>query len=110
MALIKQNGAVALQQATAVATAPWVKCYGPSQSFQSVLTGTTGAITATVLIEASMDGVNAIATPLATITLTGTAPTPVSDGFSTGLSAWAWIRSRVTVITAGATVTTWMGG
>jgi len=110
--LIRQNGSVVLQSAaTTTATGGWVKCYGFAQTFQSVANGTSGAFAATVIIEASNDGVNPVATPLGTIVLSGTATTAASDGFATVASPWAWMRARVGSISGtGANVSTWMAG
>lgn len=111
MSLIRQNGSVPLQSAaTTTATGAWVKCYGPAQAFQLVAVGTSGTYNATVVVEASNDGTNAVATVLGTISVTGTGTTAASDGFTTIQSPWAWIRTRVTLINGtGATLSTWMG-
>ena len=111
MALVRQNGSVPLQSAaTTTATGGWTKCYGPAQAYQVVANGTAGAYSATVVIEASNDGSTAVGTVLGTITVSGTATTAASDGFTTGLAPWAWIRARVTAISGtGASVSTWMG-
>lgn len=78
----------------------------PTATFQAVVTG-TGAVTATVTIEYSNDGVNVCSTVGGTITLSGT--TTASDGF-TSVSPWKYVRANVTVISGtGATVQVWMG-
>lgn len=75
-------------------------------SFQAIVTG-TGAVTATVAIQVSEDGVNWCTTALGTISLTGT--TTASDGFATA-SAWKYVRANVTAITGtGASVSVLMG-
>jgi len=109
--IVRQNGSVPLQSAaTTTATGSWVKCYGLGQTYQAVANGTSGAFSATVVIEVSNDGTNAIATPLGTIVLSGTATTAASDGFTTGIAPWAWVRARVTAISGtGASISTWMG-
>lgn len=110
--LIRQNGSVPLQSAaTTTATGGWIKCYGPAQAYQIVGNATAAqAYSMTVVIEASLDGANALPTPLGTIAVSGTGATAASDGFTTGLAPWAWIRARVTAISGvGATVSTWMG-
>lgn len=109
--LTRQNGSVLLQSAaTTTATGDWVKCYGPAQSYQVTANGTSGAFSATVVIEASNDKINALATPIGTVVASGTATTANSDGFTTGLAPWAWVRARVSAISGtGATVTTYMG-
>lgn len=111
MALIRQNGSVPLQSAaTTTATGGWVKCYGPAQAYQIVGNGTSGAYSMTVVIEASLDGTTALAVPIGTVSVSGTATTAASDGFTTGFAPWAWVRARVTAISGtGATVSTWMG-
>lgn len=108
--LTRQNGSVPLQSAaTTTATGSWIKCYGPAQAFQCVANGTSGAFSATVVIEASNDGTTAVGTVLGTIVMSGTATTANSDGFSTISSPWAWIRARVTAISGtDASVSTWM--
>lgn len=109
--LIRQSGAITLLgAATTTATGAWTKCHGPSQSYQSVANGTSGAYSATVVIEASNDGTNALVTPIATITASGTATTAASDGFTTGQAPWVWVRARVTAISGtGANVSVYMG-
>jgi hypothetical protein len=109
--LIRQNGSVSLLTTTTQGTVgAWVKCYGPDQSYQAVAVGTAGAFTCTVTIQGSNDGVNPVATALGTITANGTGPTASSDGFTTGLAPWAWIRATATTLTGtGATVTVLMG-
>lgn len=111
MALITQNGSIPLQSAaTTTATGSWVKCYGLGQTYQVVANGTSGAYSATVVIEASNDGSTALGTPIGTITVSGTATTAASDGFATGVAPWAWVRARVSAISGtGAYVSTWMG-
>lgn len=75
----------------------------PHKSVQAVVSG-TGAVTGTVDVEASNDGVNFFS--IGTITLTGTGS--ASGGFSTS-SAWAFIRANVTAITGtGAKITSIM--
>jgi hypothetical protein len=111
MALVRQNGSVPLQSAaTTTATGPWVKCYGPAQTYQAVANGTAGAFSATVVIEVSNDGATAVGTPLGSISVSGTATAAASDGFTTAYAPWAWVRARVTAISGtGANVSTWMG-
>lgn len=70
----------------ATVTGDWVFKDAPKAGVQVVATAA-----ATVVIEASNDGVNALATPLGTITLAGAG----SDGISTD-SSWKYIRARVT--------------
>lgn len=78
----------------------------PYSTFQATVTG-TGAVSATVLIDASNDGTNWCSTVLGTITLSGT--TSASDGFTT-TAPWKYVRARVTAISGtGATVTANIG-
>lgn len=67
----------------------------PYSTFQAVVSG-TGAVTATVNIEASNDGVNWCSTALGTITLSGT--TSVSDGITT-VCPWKYVRAILTNLT-----------
>ena len=68
-------------------TGSWMYKDAPNSTIQ-----VTSTAAATVVIEVSNDGVNAIATALGTITL-GAAG---SDGFTTA-APWKYIRARVTV-------------
>jgi hypothetical protein len=72
-------------------------------TFQATVTG-TGAVTASVFIEFSNDGVGWLAGP--TIVLSGT--TMNSDGF-TSHAAWLLVRASVTDMSPGASVTVTMG-
>ena len=74
--------------------------------FVATVTG-TGAVTATIAIEGSNDGVVWCSTDLATITLSAT--TTHTDG-GTVISPCKWVRSNITNITGtGATVEVTMG-
>lgn len=76
----------------------------PVVKFQAYETG-TGAITATVVIEASNDNTYSSWVTLATITLSGT--TAVSDGYAT-IANWPYVRAKCTAISgtsASVTVT-----
>lgn len=78
----------------------------PASSFQANVVG-IGTVSATVVIDCSNDGVYWCATPLGTITLSGT--TSSTDGFTTN-APWKYVRARVTAIAGtGATVTVYMG-
>lgn len=79
---------------TVTGTGAWVYKDAPKATIQATVTG-TGAVTATVVIDCSNDGVNACATPLGTISLSGT--TSSSDGFTTD-APWKFIRARTTAI------------
>lgn len=72
-------------------TGPWLYKDSPYATFQATVNG-TGAVAATVTIQGSNDGVNAIATALGTISLSGT--TVSSDGFATTAS-WKYVRAVV---------------
>jgi len=76
---------------TGATTGAWLYKDSPFASFQAIVNG-TGAIGATVVIQGSNDGVNAVSTVLGTITLSGT--TAVSDGFVTTAS-WKYVRAVV---------------
>lgn len=79
----------------------------PDATFQAVVSG-TGAVTATVDIEYSNDGTNAIDTVGGTITLSGT--TTHSDGFTSQNAPWKYVRANVTAVSGtGATVQVYMG-
>lgn len=72
--------------------------YGPGTSgektYQATVSG-TGAVTATVVIQASNDPTNLGWLTLGTITLSGT--TTATDGFATQ-AGWAYYRANVTAI------------
>ena len=72
--------------------------YGPGTSgektYQATVTG-TGAVTATVLIQASNNPTNLGWVTLGTITLSGT--TTDTDGFATQ-AGWGYCRANVTAI------------
>lgn len=78
----------------------------PWSTFQATVTG-TGAVSATVSILGSNDGINWVATALGTITLSGT--TSASDGFTT-VAPWKFVCANVTALSGtGATVVVLMG-
>ena len=83
-----------LRAATGTTTGSWIYKESPFATFQATVTG-TGAVTGTVVIDVSNDGVNAVGTAMGTITLSGT--TSSSDGFTT-VCPWQWCRARVTAI------------
>ena len=79
----------------------------PDATFQAIVSG-TGAVSATVDIEYSNDGVNALDTVGGTITLSGT--TSHTDGFTSQNAPWKYVRANVTAISGtGATVQVYMG-
>lgn len=76
-------------------------------AFHAIVAG-TGAVTATVTIEVSNDGVNFCSTPAATITLSGT--TSANDGFTTN-APWRYWRANATAISGtNAAVTVYANG
>src|SRR6266850_1094733 len=84
-----------LQNAITTVTGDWKYKDGTEASYQAVVSG-TGSVSATVIIEVSNDGINAISTPLGTIT--------DSDGFTSN-APWKFVRARVSAISGtGATV------
>lgn len=95
-----------LQGATTTVTGDWKYKDAPKATIQATVSG-TGAVGATVVIEVSNDGVNALGTSAGTITLSGT--TSASDGFVTD-SSWKYIRARITAVSGtGAAVSVNMG-
>ena len=76
---------------TGAITGAWLYKDSPYTTVQAIVNG-TGAVGATVTIQVSNDGVNAVATVLGTITLSGT--TVASDGFSSTAS-WKYIRAVI---------------
>lgn len=86
---------------TSIGAGAWRYKEAPYSAFQATVSG-TGAVTATVTIEVSNDGVNTIGTVMGTISLSGT--TSASDGF-TSQAPWKYVRANVTGLTGtGATV------
>ena len=78
----------------------------PKTTYQFNVSG-TGAVTATVVIDVSNDGILWCATVLGTATLSGT--TTSTDGFTSD-APWKYSRARVTAISGtGATVQVYMG-
>jgi len=67
----------------------------PYAAFQATVDG-TGAVTAVIDIEVSLDGENWCDTVMGTITLSGT--TTHTDGFTT-MSPWKWVRANITTLT-----------
>jgi hypothetical protein len=79
---------------TTTTTGPWMYKDAPQSSFQVVVTG-TGTVSTTVQFYVSNDGQNACATPLGTITLSGT--NVASDGFTTS-APWKFVQAVVSAI------------
>jgi len=100
------NAVTIFTSTSAPTTSNWTFKQSPLSSFQATVVG-TGAVTATVTIEASNDGLYPLSTLLGTITLSGT--TFSSDGFTTN-APWKFIRANVTSISGtNATVSVIMG-
>jgi hypothetical protein len=78
-----------LPSSSGTPTGAWMYKDAPLSSIQ-----VTATAAATVVIEVSNDGVNAIATALGTVTLVAAG----TDGFVTN-SPWKYIRARVTANT-----------
>ena len=99
-----------LETIVSAATATGVQTYrrkpAPATVFQVILSG-TGAVSATVLFEVSLDGTNWVTPGMATVTLSGT--TSVTDGFASN-APWRYVRPNITTISGtGATITILMG-
>lgn len=85
-----------LDAQTTVAAGQATQMAGAHHTYQATVSG-TGAVTATVLIQCSNDGVNWLL--LGTLTLTGT--TVASDGMASA-APWAFVRANLTAITGTA--------
>lgn len=79
----------------ATVTGDWKYKDAPQSAFQVVATAA-----ATVVFDVSNDGVNAVATALATVTLAAAG----SDGFTTS-APWKYVRARVTANSGTVSVT-----
>ena len=96
---------------TTVASTPTYK-ESPWSSFQGIVTGTSGTVTATILIQgsnedATFNGTKSNWVTLGTITLSGTAV--ASDGL-TSVSTFRYVRASITAISGtAATVEVLMG-
>lgn len=77
----------------------------PTRCYQATVIG-TGALTATIAFYGSTDGINFSATPISTISLSGS--TAVTDNFASG-AAWPFVRCITSSITGtNATVVAWV--
>jgi hypothetical protein len=83
-----------LTDATSTVNGSWQFKDAPKTAIQATVSG-TGAVSATVVIEASNDALFAVSTAIGTITLSGT--TSSTDGFTTD-APWKYIRANVTAI------------
>ncbi len=97
------GGQVLLNGVTATGTGNEFYIQQANRTFEATVTG-TGAVSATVVVEGSDDGVGWVT--LGTLTLSGT--TSASDGFAI-LAPWSEVRGDVTAITSGDSVTLTMG-
>jgi len=78
----------------------------PWSTFQATIVG-TGAVSGTIVIQGSNDGTNWCATPLGTITLSGT--TSATDGF-TSQAPWKYVRAVLSSLSGtGATAQVLLG-
>jgi hypothetical protein len=68
-------------------------------TFQAVATGASATIGSTVLVQGSNDGINAVASTLATIALNSTS-TVASDGFVLD-AHWEYVRAQINSLTTG---------
>lgn len=88
-------------------TTPIIRCTSPQERPERCYQGTvvgTGALTATITLFGSVDGVNFSATPFGTITLSGS--TSVTDNFASS-AIWPFVRCVTASVTGtGATVNT----
>ena len=80
-------------------TGPWVYKDSPLTTFHATLLG-VGALSATVTIQVSADGVTAVSTVLGVITLSGT--NTVADGFA-ATASWKYVRAVVSATTGTVT-------
>lgn len=76
-------------------TGSWYFKDAPNAGIQATVTG-SGALTATITVQVSNDGVNPCATAAGVITLSGTGTQ--SDGFATN-AAWKYVRVVVSNVT-----------
>lgn len=91
---------------TSTGTQPYVRKPAPGTVFQVVLTG-TGAISATIYFEVSLDGTNWVSPGMATVSLSGT--NSVTDGFASN-APWRFVRVNINALSGtGASVTVYMG-
>lgn len=84
-----------LSAVTATGAGTTTNMLGGRCSFQAVANGTSGAFSATVVVQVSNDNTNW--ETLGTISLAGTATTADSDGFASD-APWAYVRGNVTAI------------
>lgn len=80
---------------TGIVTGDWKFKDAPKSAIQVVATAA-----ATVVFDVSNDGINAVDTPLGTVTLSGAG----SDGFITDAS-WKYVRARVTANSGNVSIT-----
>ncbi len=93
-----------LTNETLLGPGPWIARDDFNSAFSATVTG-TGAVSATVDIQVSNDGVNPIDKSPLTITLSGTTLDTDGDVIS---ASWPWVRANVTALVG--TVSVSMGG
>ena len=105
--VLNSPGPINILSTTGQSTGNWYRVHPNARAitFQVVHTGTSVGATvgSTTIIEASNDGVNALATPLGTVALSSNSGT--NDGFTIN-AGWAYVRARVgslAATTAGST-------
>lgn len=93
---LNSPGPTNILSTTAQSTGNWYRVHPKmgKLTFQVVHTGTSAGATvgSTTVIEASNDGVNALATPIGTVALSSNSGT--NDGFAIDAN-WAYVRARV---------------
>ena len=95
--IISNSSATIVDQETADNTAgSSFKVPARHVTFQAVANGTSGAYAADIDVEVSNDGVNWVV--LGNISISGTATTAATDGFSASL-AWSYVRGKTGTIT-----------
>jgi hypothetical protein len=104
---LNSPGPTNILSTTAQSTGDWYRVHPKmgKLTFQVVHTGTSdgSSVGSTTVIEASNDGVHALATPLGTVALSSNSGT--NDGFTVDAN-WAFVRARVgslAAATAGST-------
>lgn len=94
-----------LQGVVAPFSSEAIRAYGSNRTFQATVSG-TGAVSATVVVEATNDPSMANFLALGTITLSGTGS--ASDGFPSNTN-WVFVRMRVSAVSgSAATVNGWI--
>lgn len=84
-----------LEVQPSVTTSTAVQLINEEERAYSAFVDGTGAVSATFIFECSNDGVHWNATPMATVTISGT--NTAADGFTT-IAPWPYVRVRLTAI------------